>query len=141
MLREIKCLRKIRKDYFEPLVQTIDAGFASIAEDEKNQPHAADAFHVRKMSLQMLKDQLLKASEMVDGTLKEYGAPLQEEKKEEPKKEKEVKIKGVDKNTCAVVKSDKVVTKAPVKLHTKLKLFGDSKDPTNFEWKADIENI
>lgn len=56
------------------------------------------------MSLQMLKDQLLKASEMVDGTLKEYGAPLQEEKKEEPKKEKEVKIRGVDKNTCAVVK-------------------------------------
>lgn len=78
---------------------------------------------------------------MVDGTLKEYGAPLQEEKKEEPKKEKEVKIKGVDKNTCAVVKSNKVVTKAPVKLHTKLKLFGDAKDPTNFEWKADIENI
>lgn len=56
MLREIKCLRKIRKDYFEPLVQTIEAGFASIAEDEKKQPHAADAFHVRKMSLQVLKD-------------------------------------------------------------------------------------
>jgi len=27
MLREVKSLRKIRKDYFEPLVQTIDAGF------------------------------------------------------------------------------------------------------------------
>jgi len=40
---------------------------------------------------------------MVDATLKEYGAPLKEEKKEEVK-EKEVKIKGVDKNTCAVVK-------------------------------------
>jgi len=33
MLREIKALRKIRKDYFEPLVQTIDAGFKSIDED------------------------------------------------------------------------------------------------------------
>jgi len=77
---------------------------------------------------------------MVDGTLKEYGAPLQEEKKEE-KKEKEVKVPGVEKNTCAVVKQNKVVTKAPVKLHTKLKLFGDAKNPCNFEWKADIEKV
>ena len=56
MLREIKSLRQIRKEYLEPLVHTIDAGMKSIDEETNAQPQAKDVFEQRKMQLYILHD-------------------------------------------------------------------------------------
>ena len=44
MLRDVRSLRQIRKEYLEPLVHTIEAGMKSLEEETLKTPQVSDAF-------------------------------------------------------------------------------------------------